>query len=184
MSPLIEYLAGFVALAYFLMISAATKQHFVSEKYPLGMYIISFLSLVGLFTFLLHAFLWDLNFSAAALALIFVAFALFIWAARHSQKKNLSLAFDEETKINEIIMSGPWKYVRHPFYASYVLFWTGCALGTTHPTSVVVAVSLLFIYVYSAVREERALTESRYGDRYLEYRKNAGFFLPKLLLRN
>ncbi|SHG79554.1 methyltransferase family protein [Marivita hallyeonensis] len=180
---MIDYVAGFVALAYFLLISAATKQHFVSDKYPMGMYIISSLSLFGIFTFLLHAFLWDLRFTGAPLVIMFLAFALFIWAAKHSKKK-LSLAFDEKRDTDGIITTGPWRYMRHPFYVSYVIFWLACALGTAHPTSLVVFATLLFIYGYSAVREEGALKRGRYADEYLKYQQSVGFVLPKLYGRN
>lgn len=179
-----DFLTGLAALAYFLVISAATKQHFASEKYPLGMYLISILSLVGLFAFLVHAFVWSLDFTVVSFVLIGVAFGLFLWAVQHSRQKNLSLAFDTETRIDGIITTGPWRYVRHPFYVSYILFWLACALGTTHPTSVVVFATLLFIYVYSALREERTLKQGRYADAYLAYQENAGFLLPKLVSRN
>lgn len=179
-----DFLIGFVALAYFLVISAATKQHFASEKYPRGMYVISALSLIGLFAFLAHAFVLRLEFTVVSLVVIALAFALFLWAIRHSKQKNLSLAFDDETRVDGIITTGPWRYVRHPFYMSYILFWLGCALGTTHPTSVVVFATLLFIYVYSARHEERQLKQGRYAQAYLEYQQNAGFLLPKLVSRH
>lgn len=180
----LDYVTGFFALSYFLTISAATKQHFVSDRYPLGMYLISGLSLVGIITFLLHAFLGDLTYYVGPLVLMTTAFALFLWAARHSARKKLSLAFDEETKVDGIITTGPWRLIRHPFYVSYILFWLGCAWGTVHPSSIVVLATLLFIYGYSAVREELALRQSRHGDAYLQYRRSVGFFLPKMVSRN
>ena len=184
MSIVIDYCVGFLALAYFLMISAATKQHFASEKYPIGMYVISILSLFGLTTYLWHAFLGNLDHYILPSALILIAFALFVWAIRHSSKKKLSLAFDEEPKVDGIITTGPWRYIRHPFYLSYILFWLACAIGTTHFTSIVVLATLLFIYGYSARREETILKQSPYGDEYLQYRENVGFFLPKLVSRS
>jgi len=179
-SSVFDFLTGLTALAYFLVISAATKQHFASGKYPLGMYLISILSLFGLFAFLVHAFVWSLEFTVISLVLIGLAFALFLWAVKHSRQKNLSLAFDKETRVDGIITTGPWRYVRHPFYVSYILFWLACALGTTHPTSAVVFATLFFIYVYSAIQEERALKQGSYADAYLTYQENAGFLLPKL----
>lgn len=181
---MVDYFTGLVALAYFLMISAATKQHFRSDKYPFGMYVISALSLIGLFAFLAHAFFEALHYSEASLVIIVFAFALFLWAAKHSLKKNLSLAFDDQTRIEAIITHGPWKYIRHPFYLSYILFWLACAVGTLHLTSIVVCVALIFIYCYSAIREEGALKGSRYREEYLKYQKNAGFFFPKLISKN
>ncbi|QQA43392.1 methyltransferase family protein [Pelagovum pacificum] len=178
-----DFFAGLVALAYFVMISAATRQHFTSEKYPLGMYLISGLSLIGLFVFLLLAFYGNLMFSFAALVLMVPAFALFLWATRHSRKK-LSLAFDNETKGDGIITSGPWKYIRHPFYSSYIIFWLACAIGTAHPASIAVFGTLLFVYLYSAKREEGFLSDGRFGQQYIDYQKNAGFLLPKIPSRN
>ncbi|EAR51775.1 hypothetical protein OG2516_06916 [Oceanicola granulosus HTCC2516] len=161
----------------------ATSQHFASAKYPIGMYVISILSLGGLFTFLYHAFFEQLAYTLVSLVLTVVAFALFIWAIRHSREKRLSLAFDEEQKIDGIITTGPWRYVRHPFYVSYTMFWLGGALGTLHMASIAVAASLLFIYTYSAWREEKALKVGAFGQDYVTYREKAGFFLPKLVSR-
>lgn len=178
-----DFLVGLIALAYFLVISLATKQHFASEKYPLGMYVISILSLLGIATFLAHAFVWGLSNTLVPLLLMLVAFGLFIWAVRHSAKRNLSLAFDEQSRVDDIITNGPWKYVRHPFYESYAIFWFACALGTLHPTSFAVFVTLLFIYGYSAIREEGLLKQGPYGEKYLEYQRHAGFVFPKITAR-
>lgn len=181
---MLDFAIGLIALAYFLMISAATKQHFVSEKFPMGMRIISVISLIGLFTFLVHAFSERLHASIALIPLFLIASGLFLWAVKHSRSRQLSLAFDKDTKVSGIITSGPWKYVRHPFYVSYVIFWLACALGTAHPTSLLVLITLLFIYGYSAVQEEAALKQGQFGEDYLAYQKNAGFFFPKIRLRS
>jgi protein-S-isoprenylcysteine O-methyltransferase Ste14 len=148
------------------------------------MYVISALSLIGLFIFLTFAFAQNLRSSEAVLGFISLAFVLFIWSVKHSEKKKLSLAFDKDMKIEGIITSGPWKFIRHPFYVSYIAFWFACALGTAQLSSIAVFSTLLFIYVYSAVNEERALKGGRYGIEYIKYRDNAGFFLPKLVSRN
>ena len=179
-----SYLAGAVGLAYFLMISAATKQHFVSDRFPIGMYVVSAISLIGLFTFLLHAFVGTVNYAAGVLAIIVSSGVLFYWSIRHSKSQRLSLAFDDTIKISGIITSGPWKYIRHPFYSSYILFWLACALGTLHPTSIVVLVTLSFIYGYSAIREERVLRDSRFQSEFIRYRERSGFLFPKIWIRN
>ncbi|MCL3883947.1 isoprenylcysteine carboxylmethyltransferase family protein [Marivita sp. GX14005] len=178
-----DMLSGWAALGYFLVISAATRQHFESETYPPGMYVISLLSLAGLFGFLVPAFGGDLVYPGAALGLILCAFALFGWAVRHSRSKRLSLAFDGQTRIDAIITSGPWTYVRHPFYLSYILFWLACAAGSVDPVVITAFVTLTFIYCYSALQEERALQAGRHGSQYLEYRKKTGFLLPRLIAR-
>jgi hypothetical protein len=74
---LINFVTGFAALAYFMMIAAATKQHFNSDKYPMGMFLISTLSLIGVSTFMAFAFLFTLRDPVIILALIAVAFTDF-----------------------------------------------------------------------------------------------------------
>ncbi len=177
---MLDSLTGAIALAYFLMISMATKQHFSSSTYPVGMYVISILSLVGLFSYVASAFSQELVFPFVALALMLAATALFLWAAKSSRDKKLSLAFDDTVKIEGIITYGPWRYVRHPFYVSYTLFWLACAVGSGSLTSYAVLASLGFIYIYSAIREERFLKAGNHGPAYLEYQQTTGFFLPRL----
>ena len=178
-----DFLTGIVGLAYFLSISIATRQHFNSDKYPRGMYVISALSLVGLIVFLALAFLGQLIFTGASLALILFAQALFTWAIRHSRDKQLTLAVDDQMQSATIIRTGPWRYMRHPFYASYLIFWLACALATQHLISVIVFLTLSGIYTYSALREERVLSSGPLRKDYIAYRETVGFFYPRLPLR-
>ena len=184
MSHFFDVVIGLAALAYFLVIAAATKQHFSSEKYPVGMMLISTISLVGISVFMAHAFLTSLEYRALVFGMILAAAALFAWAIRHSHNRRLSLAFDEDLNIDGIITTGPWHYVRHPFYSSYALFWCACALGTTHVASITVCVTLVFIYIYSAIKEEAVLDRSDHGSDYLDYKSRTGFFFPRYRLKS
>ncbi len=181
---MIDFIVGVIALAYFLLISAATKQHFVSGKYAAGMCVISVLSLIGIFTFLIHAFVTGLNLPVVVLALILAAFLLFGWSIKHSRQTRLALAFDPDSKTSGIITNGPWKYTRHPFYFSYCAFWFACALGTAHISSIAVFSTLLLVYCYSAIKEETELQKGSFGDEYKNYQKKVGFIWPKLLVKN
>ena len=179
-----DYLAGVLGLGYFLSISIATRQHFESKSYPVGMYVISALSLVGLATFLWFAFRNSLVFTGLSLALILAAQILFVWAIRHSRKARLTLALDDQMQSETIIKTGPWRYMRHPFYASYMIFWLACALAAQNLISVIVFLTLSGIYTYSALREERALSSGPLRHDYIAYRDTVGFFYPRLPLRS
>jgi protein-S-isoprenylcysteine O-methyltransferase Ste14 len=177
-----DFLTGLVGLAYFLSISVATKQHFKSDAYPVGMYLISALSLAGLMTFLFHAFRYELVFAGVTLGLILAAQALFVWSIRHSRTAGLTLALDTEMQSQKIIKTGPWRYMRHPFYASYLVFWLACALATQNIISVIVFLTLAGIYTYSGLKEERALSSGPLRKDYIAYRDTVGFFYPRLPL--
>lgn len=178
-----DVLTGLVGLAYFLWISVATRQHFRSDRYPIGMYVISALSLMGLMPFLYFAFRGELAFSVPSLVLILLALALFVWAIRHSRNRQLTLAMDGQMQSESIIRTGPWRYMRHPFYASYMVFWLACALATQHVISVIAFLTLSGIYTVAARREERALSSGPLRKEYIEYRDTVGFFYPRLPLR-
>lgn len=176
---MIDALIGMVSLVYFAAISIATRRHFKPARYPLGMFVISAASVFAISSFALHAFWLGLHFRALALLLILAAFALFSWAVRHSRDGKLALAFDTQNESEAVINTGPWQYMRHPFYASYSIFWLACALATQHISSVLAFLFLFSIYVMSAYREEGALTRGPLRDEYLAYRKSVGFLLPK-----
>lgn len=178
-----DVLTGLVGLVYFLWISIATRQHFRSERYPLGMYVISALSLTGLLPFLYFAVRGELVFPGLSLVLILLALALFVWAIRHSRNCQLTLAMDDEMQSESIIRTGPWRFMRHPFYASYMMFWLACALATQHVISVIAFLTLSGIYTHAARREERALSTGPLRKDYIEYRESVGFFYPRLPLR-
>lgn len=78
-----------------------------------------------------------------------------------------------------LVTTGPYQWIRHPFYLSMALITLGSALIAANWfifLSGVVGFSLLAIR--SRVEEEQLA--ARFGDAYLDYRKRTGRFLPKL----
>ena len=77
---------------------------------------------------------------------------------------------------NDIIVTGIYKYIRHPIYTSNILLIVGVMLSSG---SLLVAFPLFYILIYytiSALNEESAL-ESRFP-KYKRYRRHTGMFLP------
>jgi protein-S-isoprenylcysteine O-methyltransferase Ste14 len=74
---------------------------------------------------------------------------------------------------------GPYRRIRHPFYASYVLFFLASLLMM--PTwPVLVTVLYLFAMInYTAAREEAELVE-KFGSEYEAYLADTGRFFPRL----
>ena len=79
----------------------------------------------------------------------------------------------------ELVMRGPYAYIRHPIYAGVILAILGSAIGQT-----VLWVIPLFIvgpyFVYSARREERLMAE-RFPLQYPGYRKRTKMLIPFIL---
>ena len=75
--------------------------------------------------------------------------------------------------------TGLYRWIRHPQYTGFFLFLTGSMINWPTLITMLTLPVLCFIYWKLAVAEEAdAITE--FGDRYREYMKSTGRFLPKL----
>jgi len=70
-------------------------------------------------------------FIGAAIGFYAASTALFWWAIRTHRKKPLAIAFTEHVP-EHVVSEGPHRFVRHPFYTSYLLAWMGGSCS--HPT--------------------------------------------------
>ena len=104
--------------------------------------------------------------------------ALLLWVHLH-----LSRNFSGTVQIRpggKVIQTGPYAYVRHPMYWSFLLIDVGFALLTDN--WLLAGGFLLIVGIVVMVRlpvEERALLEA-YGKDYEEYSKRTGKFFPKI----
>jgi protein-S-isoprenylcysteine O-methyltransferase Ste14 len=79
----------------------------------------------------------------------------------------------------ELITNGIYSRVRHPLYLATVLAFSALAFIYPFPVVVVFALSMIGYTMIGAYFEERKLV-IHYGAEYLNYKKTAGFILPKL----
>jgi protein-S-isoprenylcysteine O-methyltransferase Ste14 len=79
--------------------------------------------------------------------------------------------------------AGPYRYVRHPFYLSYMLAFVGVAVA--FPSLIVSGVCLLNIglFAYMALDDERVLLRSPLAANYESYKMRVGMFLPRLIAK-
>ena len=174
-------ITGFFATACFATFSWGVKKHFRSTgAMPLGMKITSLLSL-GLFV----AFVWQViqgvsGLWPVALGLFTGALAVFAAAVAASRHTPPTLAFDTDAP-SFLLQHGPYRYVRHPFYLAYVLFWLGTAVALPGLLGWVAPVLMTALYIEAASREERKFAKSDLAGDYKAYRARAGMFWPRPL---
>jgi protein-S-isoprenylcysteine O-methyltransferase Ste14 len=171
-------LAGVICFAAF---SWGVKSHFrQTERIPFGTYLISVLTVIGFLWFAWRiiadglAFTWVL-----ALALFVLSIALFAWTVSATRKTPPTMAFDTD-EPSFLLNHGPYQYVRHPFYASYLLYWTGTALASPGLLPWAAPLVMLLVYWNAARREERKFAGSSLAAAYQGYRAKAGMFIPRL----
>ncbi|MHA2117844.1 MAG: methyltransferase family protein [Candidatus Thorarchaeota archaeon] len=79
----------------------------------------------------------------------------------------------------ELVTGGIYSRTRHPLYLATILLLLGLAALYPFDRVIVFSIALSFYVIIGAYLEERKLV-IHYGDAYLEYRKQAGFMLPRI----
>lgn len=116
----------------------------------------------------------------AAIAALAAASALFLWAAWTNRARKLALAFSDATP-EHVQTSGPYRFVRHPFYASYLLAFAGGALAAGTPWLLPAVAAGAVTYWRAARGEEEAFRRTPLADAYRLYAARVGMFVPRRL---
>lgn len=112
----------------------------------------------------------------AAVTLIVIGVAL---SMRASSVISVSTVADMRTdRMPELITDGIYSKIRHPLYLATIILLISLPLLYPFPEVAVFSISLMVYTMIGAYFEEKKLI-LHYGDEYLEYKKNAGFLLPR-----
>jgi len=76
--------------------------------------------------------------------------------------------YSRTTSKGKLMTDGPYRIVRHPYYAGFLYLVTGIALVYPIVETVTIFLFSLFYLVFSIRREEKVLI-IQYGKRYKEY---------------
>ena len=180
-----KHLVLVAGLSIFALVSIAVRYHFVSAVTPPRFVALGVASVVNIVVFAREVSLRGLQpiLGEIAIGCFVISAALFLWALQASRSSRLKLIYDE-ARPDAILQAGPYRFIRHPFYASYVVFWLGIALATLHPVSVAYEVCLVPLLVLAACAEEKSFEQSTLAADYARYRRTAGLMWPKLIGRH
>jgi protein-S-isoprenylcysteine O-methyltransferase Ste14 len=174
-------LLSILSLTVFLVFAWAVRWHFREGRIPLGMKVVSALSMLTIFLVQWHLWVMVLLPAGAAVGavLMLIALALFLWAIAATRRQRLTLAFSLDVPAF-VQRTGPYRWIRHPFYAAYVAFWIGCATAAPTVPVVLCAAALIALYIAAYRLEERKFLASALAVDYVEYMRQSGAFLPRL----
>lgn len=103
----------------------------------------------------------------------------FLYWTLHSLGKNLTDTVVTR-KEHTLITHGPYRWIRHPFYACFFLGWViGIPLLSANWFIGLMAFLIFIVIGVIRVRIEEAKLMERFGDEYRQYRERTGKFLPK-----
>lgn len=113
-------------------------------------------------------------------AVVYVAALTIFWASvRVNRARPLTLAFSTDHP-EHMVREGPYRFIRHPFYASYLLAWLAGAIGSLQPWLLLTVAFMGCIYYRSARHEESKFLASPFAAQYRQYQNAAGMFWPVL----
>jgi len=108
--------------------------------------------------------------------LILLGVALFVWA-RRTLGSNFS-GHVSVKKGQELVRSGPYKYIRHPAYAGYLLMALGISLGYSSLAGLTSVLLLLIPSVVFRLQLEEKLLSGQFGGDYEDYTKKTKKLIP------
>lgn len=79
-----------------------------------------------------------------------------------------------------LIRSGPYRFVRHPMYATLFLCATATCLISANGIVIASAVAVAIVFLLR-MRKEEAMLAERFGDEYREYRRQTWALVPKFV---
>jgi protein-S-isoprenylcysteine O-methyltransferase Ste14 len=98
-----------------------------------------------------------------------------------THKIPIALWHQENDAPQSIVTYGAYKYIRHPFYSSFLLAYLGVSLACPHPVTILCTIYSWIALNLTARREENRLSASAFGEEYKAYMKRTGRFFPKLV---
>jgi protein-S-isoprenylcysteine O-methyltransferase Ste14 len=112
----------------------------------------------------------------AAAALTWAGMAIAIWARYHIGRYwSATVALRAG---HELIRSGPYARIRHPIYTGMLVMVGGTALAVGRYRGLAAFAIILLAITWKAKKEE-ALLVGQFGSAFDDYRRHAGFFLPR-----
>ncbi len=141
-----------------------------------GMMIFSWVVSAAMETLPLLSVLWsapDLQW-VAGLLLLATAIVLHGWS--RAVRRDMASSWDMG-EGHQIVSNGPYKWVRHPSYLSYMLAFVGLFVMWPSVIGLFLLLGIPGYYKISKSEEERML--EHFGEEYVEYMKRTGSFLPK-----
>jgi protein-S-isoprenylcysteine O-methyltransferase Ste14 len=180
MHILLDLIISIASLTIVGFYAWSLRGHFNSPKMEAGAKLISVVVIVttAFFLYLVWSGAQTRWVQIVGLGFELGAASLFWWAVSASRKARLRFAFDPEYP-DSLVTDGPYRYLRHPFYTSYLLFWCGWALASWSIWSILPVLFFTIVYVIAARNEERKFSLSPLASEYEAYRRKTGFLTPR-----
>lgn len=104
--------------------------------------------------------------------------ALFVWARR-----TLGVNYSGHVMVGKrqaLVQSGPYRFIRHPAYAGYLLMALGISLGYTSLVGLISVLALLLPSLVYRIKVEEKLLGECFGEAHHQYASKVKRLIPNL----
>ncbi len=120
----------------------------------------------------------DVTVTVIVVLLAFASLAFGVWAARAlGAQWSLTARMIEG---HELVVSGPYRIVRHPIYLAMLGMLWATALAFSGPLMLVMGTAVYFVGTMVRIRSEDALLRETFGAEFEAYRERVPALLPRL----
>ena len=109
---------------------------------------------------------------------LLIATAIALWIFRHNKIGNFNIAPEIRTHA-KLIVTGPYRFVRHPMYSALILFMVGVVLLHFHWINVLLLTIMIGAVGMKAFKEEKLW--DRYDSAYEAYKRRTKMIIPFIL---
>ena len=103
---------------------------------------------------------------------------LLVWTFRNLDKNLTDTVVTR--KQHTLVTTGPYRWIRHPFYASYLLGFVGCSVAAANWLFLLLG-TIGFGFMLARIRIEEQKLIERFGDAYRRYMARTGRFVPRIV---
>jgi len=107
--------------------------------------------------------------------LVLMAIVSAFWIFMHNKVGNFNIVPDIKESAS-LVVTGPYRFVRHPMYSALILFMLGIVLWHFSWINVLALAIMIAAVVLKALKEEKLW--SRHDDDYEAYKKETKMIIP------
>jgi protein-S-isoprenylcysteine O-methyltransferase Ste14 len=126
----------------------------------------------------LHHPIHHMNGILSAMTLV-LSLALYEWARHTIWGLRFGLGWGEHVP-EAVCERGPYRFLRHPIYLSYMLAFAAVLIALPHWLTALMFAGNVALFTHAAISDERTLARSALAAEYAGYRRRAGMFWPRL----
>ena len=110
--------------------------------------------------------------------LLLISIVTALWIFTHNRVGNFNVV-PEIRENAKLIITGPYRYVRHPMYSTLILFVLGIVLWHFNVINLLLFAIMIIAVAMKAFKEERLW--SNHHEDYLLYKKRTKMIIPFIL---